>query len=469
RPPRRALHRHARRSGGRGDPRRSRAWWPELGCAHREPAGSQQQCRDVPAPAPPRARAAHAHPRHRLRARRPSRARPRRRAAVRPDHRRDDRSARRPHPHLGPRSRPRRWDRYGAAAAPDHRRRRGGGPYRRARPRAARPSRRHPDRARPRRRRRRHPRDHRPPPRPGPRLAGNQRLGRERPAASAASDARWGLPPARARRRRRAAHLGGPRPRSGRRPAAAAAAALGTTGLRPGQDQASLGTSGWVASARPPRQHPTPSGASHRLALAGGAELHTSAVLAAGAAAAWARQAYLAGTDAQDADRRLSEREREHGRGPTGLLVLPTLGGERYPIRDDSLRGAVLGIDASTGPDDLYSATLEGVALALSHALEGGDTDRVLPVVGGGAVSAPWRRILADVTGRPVLLADGTDATLLGAAIAGADALGLDHGIAPLVEQAGDLTAPDPSAAAAYAGLRPVHRGLYETVAGVGR
>ena len=252
-------------------------------------------------------------------------------------------------------------------------------------------------------------------------------------------------------------------------PGDAGAATLGITGLRPGQDHASLGTSGWVASVRPPRQHPTPDGASHRLALAGGAELHISAVLAAGAAAAWARQAYLAGMDAQDADRRLSERESEHGRGPTGLLVLPTLGGERYPIRDDSLRGAVLGIDASTGPDDLYSATLEGVALALSHALEGGDTDRVLPVVGGGAVSAPWRRILADVTGRPVLLADGTDATLLGAAIAGADALGLDHGIAPLVEQAGDLTAPDPSAAAAYAGLRPVHRGLYETVAGVGR
>lgn len=83
--------------------------------------------------------------------------------------------------------------------------------------------------------------------------------------------------------------------------------------------------------------------------------------------------------------------------------------------------------------------------------------------------SAPWRRILADVTGRPVLRADGTDATLLGAAIAGADALGLDHDIAPLVEQDGDVTAPDPSAADAYAGLRPVHRGLYETVAGAAR
>lgn len=62
--------------------------------------------------------------------------------------------------------------------------------------------------------------------------------------------------------------------------------------------------------------------------------------------------------------------------------------------------------------------------------------------------------------------ADGTDATLLGAALAGAEALGLDHGLTPLAAQGGEITAPDPSAAAAYAQLRPAHRRLYETVAG---
>src|SRR5699024_1703989 len=177
----------------------------------------------------------------------------------------------------------------------------------------------------------------------------------------------------------------------------------------------------------------------------------------------------FAGADAHSAGRRLLERGRVHGRGPTGLLVLPSLGGERYPVRDDRLRGAVLGIDASTGPIDLYAATLEGVALALSHALDADDTGRVLPVIGGGAASLSWRRILADVTGRPVLAVDGSDATVLGAAIAGADALGLEHSIAALAEQEGDVIAPDPAAAAAYAALRPVHRGLYETVAEIAR
>ncbi|ATG55803.1 sugar kinase [Brachybacterium ginsengisoli] len=247
-------------------------------------------------------------------------------------------------------------------------------------------------------------------------------------------------------------------------PGDAGAAAAGITGLAPGQAHASLGTSGWIAQVRPALPGSAPVGASHRLALGGGAELHISAVLAAGAAAAWARRTYLAGADEEAADALLEDREREHGRGPTGLLVLPSLGGERFPVRDDALRGAVLGLDAATGPIDLYAATLEGIALALSHALDPAETGQVLPVVGGGAASAPWRRILADVTGRPVQHTDGTDATLLGAALTGAEALGLEHGIAPLAAQGGEATAPDPAAATAHAGRRPAHRRLYELV-----
>src|SRR5699024_78399 len=118
-------------------------------------------------------------------------------------------------------------------------------------------------------------------------------------------------------------------------PGDAAAAAVGITGPAPGQDHPSLGTSGWIAGLRPAPQQPPVDGASHRLALAGGAALHSSALVAAGAAAAWARSAYLAGADAESADRLLEQRMCQHGRGPTGLLVLPSLGGERFPVRDE--------------------------------------------------------------------------------------------------------------------------------------
>lgn len=255
-------------------------------------------------------------------------------------------------------------------------------------------------------------------------------------------------------------------------PGDAGAAALGVTGTTTGKDHASLGTSGWIASIRPRPTTPDPAQfnpASHRLAL-GEDELLISAVLAGGAAAAWARDAYLGGRDAQAADALLIERERTHGRGPTGLLALPSLGGERFPVRDEALRGAVLGLHAGTGPAELYAGTLEGVALALSHALEPASAGEELTVVGGGSASGPWRRILADVTGRPVrsLSAPGADATLLGTAIAGAEALGLDHDIVPLAEREGELTAPDPASEQAFAALRPAHRALYDAAARIG-
>ena len=250
-------------------------------------------------------------------------------------------------------------------------------------------------------------------------------------------------------------------------PGDAGAAALGITGLAPGRDHVSLGTSGWLARVRPATETLPADDASHRLALPGGAVLHISAILAAGAAAAWARETHLGGTSTVEADALLEQRSRTHGRGPTGLLTLPSLGGERFPVRDESLRGAVLGLTASTTPVDLYAGMLEGVALALSHALD--ESREVLPVVGGGAASAPWRRILADVTGRPVRAVDGSEATLHGAALAGAEALGLEHDLAPLADRSGETTEPDPSAAAAFAALRPAHRALYDAAAAVTR
>jgi xylulokinase len=293
-------------------------------------------------------------------------------------------------------------------------------------------------------------------------------------------------------------------------PGDAGTATLGVTGLATGRDHASLGTSGWIAGIHPrhvdqaatgsttarnrpegsspqrPAQHeashhPAQHEASHHLALGQG-ELRISAVLSAGAAAAWARDAFLRGMGSFIADQRLERRTAEHDRGPTGLLFMPALVGERYPVRDDGLRAAMLGMSASTDGLDLYAGVLEGVAFALSHALPDvpaeARQEEPLTVVGGGGASAPWRRILADVTGRPIHRPHGADspsngnlwleATLIGAAIAAAEALGLDHRITPLAQREGEVTSPDPTAAAAYAELRPAHRALYEAAARIG-
>lgn len=302
-------------------------------------------------------------------------------------------------------------------------------------------------------------------------------------------------------------------------PGDAGATTCGIVGLAPGDSYAYLGTSGWLATVQPSAPAGPVTGSSHHLALGGptatvrpreersraaqrwtttavtgtstsrtageGAVLRISALLAAGAAADWARTAFLGGVGTDQADAQLMARERELGRAPTGLLALPSILGERFPVRDAELRGAVLGMGPRTRGIDLYAAVLEGVAHGLAHGLEepgsehaaGGDRARTavpgqepvpLPVAGGGAASAPWLRILADVTGRPVRTVDGADAALLGCALVAADALGLEHLLRPLGERtAAGTTAPDPSAAAAHAALRPAHRALYDAVAQV--
>lgn len=107
-------------------------------------------------------------------------------------------------------------------------------------------------------------------------------------------------------------------------------------------------------------------------------------------------------------------------------------------------------------------------------------------------------RILADVTGRPVHTVPVADAALVGCALAAADALGLEHHLRPLADQAGEhivdpdlstgpivdpdpsaarivgqdpsagrIVAPDPSAVRGHSALRPSHRALYAALAGL--
>jgi len=88
------------------------------------------------------------------------------------------------------------------------------------------------------------------------------------------------------------------------------------------------------------------------------------------------------------------------------LVVLPYLSGERTPHNDPAATGVVFGLDASVSRADLGRAVLEGVAFALAdglHALEaGGGRIETLSVIGGGARSKLWGRILAAALRRPL-------------------------------------------------------------------
>lgn len=113
--------------------------------------------------------------------------------------------------------------------------------------------------------------------------------------------------------------------------------------------------------------------------------------------------------------------------GPHLPLVLPYLSpaGERAPFRDPNAAGAVLGLKFGHGPAELARGVLEGLSLTVRDCLlAGGQLPRTLAVCGGGARSAPWCQQLADVCGLPVTTSVEAEAGALGAALAGALAIG---------------------------------------------
>ena len=109
---------------------------------------------------------------------------------------------------------------------------------------------------------------------------------------------------------------------------------------------------------------------------------------------------------------------------PDPPLFLPYLEGERTPHWDPALRGAFLGLDARHRPADLAWAVLEGVAcLNRMVLLRAGGAD-MLRFGGGGAGSAAWCQMKADVLGIPIETVQEPEAGLLGAAITAWAALG---------------------------------------------
>ena len=98
-------------------------------------------------------------------------------------------------------------------------------------------------------------------------------------------------------------------------------------------------------------------------------------------------------------------------RGPSRVLFLPYLAGERTPHNDPNARGVLFGLDAETGPVDLAQAVLEGVAFSLAESQEclraAGTDVNALAAIGGGARSPFWMRLIATALDRPVTLYAG--------------------------------------------------------------
>jgi len=115
--------------------------------------------------------------------------------------------------------------------------------------------------------------------------------------------------------------------------------------------------------------------------------------------------------------------------GAEGLLMVPFLSGERFPVRNPKARGMVFGLTLAHGRAHVIRAIMESIVFTLKWIMESmeeqGLTIDEVRVSGGGARSHIWRQIQADVLGKPMTHTKIEEASALGAAMLAAISLGI--------------------------------------------
>ena len=118
--------------------------------------------------------------------------------------------------------------------------------------------------------------------------------------------------------------------------------------------------------------------------------------------------------------------------GAAGLVLLPYLAGERTPNVPDG-SGVLLGLNQKTfNAPHLARAAMEGVTLGMNYGLRRlatlGVKAKEIRVTGGGAKSAVWRQIMADIFGVPVVAMVEDEGAALGGALQAAWCVALREG-----------------------------------------
>lgn len=148
--------------------------------------------------------------------------------------------------------------------------------------------------------------------------------------------------------------------------------------------------------------------------------------ISAGSALTWVAEKILGHRRDQVED--LVRRASEIPAFSHGLLMLDHFMGNRTPLRDPQLRGALIGATIGTTGEEIYRAAVEAVGYGTRNVLEsmgraGIDTTEVF-FSGGIRHNSLWMQTTADVLGRSVQEVETTNLTLVACAAIGLTAAG---------------------------------------------
>ncbi|MDZ4766920.1 MAG: FGGY family carbohydrate kinase [Chloroflexota bacterium] len=193
-------------------------------------------------------------------------------------------------------------------------------------------------------------------------------------------------------------------------------------------------------------------------------DLLLGAMVASGASLKWFKEQFTS-ADSFDA---LTDAAAQIDVGADGVIFLPYMMGERAPLWHTNARGVLFGLSLATTSAAVVRAILEGTAFALRHNVEvaAGAGVRVDEIrsVGGGARSALWSQIKADVLGIPIAI----PAASVGAPFGDALLAGMGVGWYPDIRTTARALvrierrcAPDAARHARYDAIYPLFRDLY--------
>lgn len=179
------------------------------------------------------------------------------------------------------------------------------------------------------------------------------------------------------------------------------------------------------------------------------------------------------GGDGSAAFARMDEMAAGVAPGSMGLIFHPYLQGERGPHWDPKLRADFVGVTMQHGREHFARALYEGISYALCDLLTAAKDQGLsfdeFRIIGGGARSATWRQIVADVLGVEIRRPENGDASFGAALVAGVGA-----GIFPSYEAAvsqcvrlQDTNSPDPKRHALYREMFDIYRDIQKRLAPV--
>lgn len=163
--------------------------------------------------------------------------------------------------------------------------------------------------------------------------------------------------------------------------------------------------------------------------------------------------------------------------GCDGLMIQPYWSGVMDPYWDVNARGVTFGQSGSHRPAHFYRAILEGITLdqvMRTRGMEAASGHAISHYVanGGGAGSPLWRQMLADASGKPVLVSDTVEASALGAGMTAAFGAGWFSSLAEAAHAMSGSTKPvepDPEAGERYNALLAIYEDAYGACASINR